>query len=114
VRIAACAFDGSGHRVAVAASASRAVQDMMIFSGNANIELAQQIADRLGKRLGNITVSRFADGASRRGSRSGGVSLLCSTRPLTLWGALQARSTVPCTRTFAARTCTSSSRRARR
>lgn len=40
------------------------VQDMRVFSGNANIELAEQIAALLGKPLGSITVSRFADGAS--------------------------------------------------
>ena len=39
-------------------------QDMKLFSGNANVELSQQIAEHLGKKLGNITVSRFADGAS--------------------------------------------------
>jgi hypothetical protein len=38
------------------------VQDLRIFSGNANVELSQQIAEQLGKKLGNITVSRFADG----------------------------------------------------
>jgi hypothetical protein len=37
-------------------------QDMKLFSGNANVELAEQIAGLLGKELGNITVSRFADG----------------------------------------------------
>lgn len=36
--------------------------DLTLFSGNANVELAQQIADTLNCPLGNITVSRFADG----------------------------------------------------
>jgi ribose-phosphate pyrophosphokinase len=36
--------------------------DMILFSGNANIELATEIATLLGTGLGNITVSRFADG----------------------------------------------------
>ncbi len=40
-------------------------QDLRLFSGNANIDLAEQIAKLLGKKLGNITVSRFADGESR-------------------------------------------------
>merc|ERR1719183_3256959 len=34
----------------------------MLFSGNANVEMAEGIANYLGKSLGNITVSRFADG----------------------------------------------------
>jgi hypothetical protein len=43
-------------------SCSLRPQDLKLFSGNANVELAQQIAEHLGKKLGNITVSRFADG----------------------------------------------------
>ena len=35
---------------------------MMIFSGNANKELAAEIAAYLGTSLGSITVARFADG----------------------------------------------------
>jgi ribose-phosphate pyrophosphokinase len=35
---------------------------MMIFSGNANKELAAEIAAALGTTLGSITVARFADG----------------------------------------------------
>jgi hypothetical protein len=38
------------------------VQDMRLFSGNANVELARETADLLHVELGNITVSRFADG----------------------------------------------------
>ena len=38
------------------------MSNMVIFSGNANPELAEEIASYLGKDLGNITVSRFADG----------------------------------------------------
>ncbi len=45
-------------------------QDMKLFSGNANVELAGQIAGLLGKELGNITVSRFADGKFLRLSAS--------------------------------------------
>eukprot|EP01138_Halocafeteria_seosinensis_P009153 gb/GECG01009354.1/.p1 GENE.gb/GECG01009354.1/~~gb/GECG01009354.1/.p1 ORF type:complete len:451 (+),score=42.68 gb/GECG01009354.1/:1-1353(+) len=36
--------------------------DMMLFSGNANPELAGEIASMLRKQLGDIHVSRFADG----------------------------------------------------
>lgn len=36
--------------------------NLLLFSGRANVELAQEVADYLGERLGNITVSRFADG----------------------------------------------------
>jgi hypothetical protein len=36
--------------------------DMILFSGNANPELAAEIATLLGTELGNITVARFADG----------------------------------------------------
>ena len=36
--------------------------NLVLFSGRANVELAQEVADYLGSRLGNITVSRFADG----------------------------------------------------
>jgi ribose-phosphate pyrophosphokinase len=35
---------------------------MRLFSGNANVELANDIAESLGVKLGNATVSRFADG----------------------------------------------------
>jgi hypothetical protein len=38
------------------------VKNMLIFSGRANVELAQEVVDYLGIKLGNITVSRFADG----------------------------------------------------
>ena len=36
--------------------------NLVLFSGRANVELAQEVADYLNTRLGNITVSRFADG----------------------------------------------------
>lgn len=36
--------------------------NLVLFSGRANVELAQEVADFLGSRLGNITVGRFADG----------------------------------------------------
>ena len=36
--------------------------DLSIFSGNANVGLAQKIADHLGMELGKIRVERFADG----------------------------------------------------
>jgi len=35
---------------------------LLLFSGNANVELSKDIAKELGVNLGNITVSRFADG----------------------------------------------------
>ncbi|MFN2186151.1 MAG: ribose-phosphate diphosphokinase [Anaerolineae bacterium] len=35
---------------------------LAIFSGTANPELAQQIADRLGKPLGSVTIRQFANG----------------------------------------------------
>lgn len=36
--------------------------EVKIFSGSSNPELAQKICDELGLTLGNITISRFADG----------------------------------------------------
>lgn len=42
--------------------ADAAASDMALFSGNANLELAAEISSLLGVELGNITVSRFADG----------------------------------------------------
>lgn len=36
--------------------------EMILFSGNANPELAAEIATLIGSSLGNITVARFADG----------------------------------------------------
>lgn len=41
---------------------TRSDGDMILFSGNANPELATEIATLLGSELGNITVARFADG----------------------------------------------------
>jgi ribose-phosphate pyrophosphokinase len=38
------------------------VSRLMIFAGNANIELAQRIAEILGTRLGKISVETFSDG----------------------------------------------------
>jgi len=35
---------------------------LAIFSGTANPELAQEIADRLGRRLGEVTIRQFANG----------------------------------------------------
>ncbi len=35
---------------------------LMIFAGNANLELAQRIAELLGTRLGKIGVETFSDG----------------------------------------------------
>lgn len=40
-------------------------REMVIFSGNANPELAVEIANLLNQRLGDITVARFADGEVR-------------------------------------------------
>jgi len=34
----------------------------LIFSGNANRPLAQEIVDILGMKLGDLSVGRFADG----------------------------------------------------
>ncbi|MCL4110003.1 UNVERIFIED_CONTAM: hypothetical protein GTU68_038220 [Idotea baltica] len=34
----------------------------MLFSGNANIDLAREVSDQLGIPLGNCTVSKFSDG----------------------------------------------------
>ncbi|MEC8426911.1 MAG: ribose-phosphate pyrophosphokinase-like domain-containing protein, partial [Pseudomonadota bacterium] len=34
----------------------------MVFTGNANPQLAQQIVDRLGIPMGDATVSQFSDG----------------------------------------------------
>ena len=36
--------------------------DMVLFSANANPELAEEISVLLGSQLGNVTVARFADG----------------------------------------------------
>ena len=33
-----------------------------IFTGNSNFELAEQIAEIMGKQLGKSTVSKFSDG----------------------------------------------------
>ena len=41
---------------------NKSLAAMKLFCGNANVPLAQEIADDIGCRLGNITVSRFADG----------------------------------------------------
>ena len=38
------------------------IDSVMIFSGNANIDLAKEVADQLGIKLGNCTVSKFSDG----------------------------------------------------
>lgn len=36
--------------------------DLMVFTGNANPELAQKIVDQLGMELGDVSVSQFSDG----------------------------------------------------
>ena len=36
--------------------------DLMVFTGNANPELAQRIVDNLGMELGDVSVSQFSDG----------------------------------------------------
>lgn len=36
--------------------------DLMVFTGNANPDLAQKVVDDLGKTLGDISVSQFSDG----------------------------------------------------
>jgi len=38
------------------------VADLMVFTGNANPKLAQQIVDRLGLPLGDASVGKFSDG----------------------------------------------------
>lgn len=40
-------------------------KDIKIFSGNANIELAQEIADRLGVPVGQAEVGKFSDGETQ-------------------------------------------------
>ncbi|MEK9141405.1 MAG: ribose-phosphate pyrophosphokinase-like domain-containing protein, partial [Nitrospirota bacterium] len=40
-------------------------RELKIFSGNANLSLAQEIAVYLGQRLGEATVSSFSDGEIR-------------------------------------------------
>ena len=35
---------------------------MMVFAGNANLDLARKVASRLYLSLGNATVSSFSDG----------------------------------------------------
>ena len=36
--------------------------DLMVFTGNANPDLAKKIVDHLGMPLGNVSVSQFSDG----------------------------------------------------
>lgn len=38
------------------------IDSVMLFSGNANIDLAREVSDQLGIKLGNCTVSKFSDG----------------------------------------------------
>ncbi|MBH0182845.1 MAG: ribose-phosphate pyrophosphokinase-like domain-containing protein [Nitrospira sp.] len=38
-------------------------RELKLFSGNANLALAQEIAAYLGQKLGEATVSSFSDGA---------------------------------------------------
>lgn len=42
-----------------------ATANMMLFSGNANKQLAAQIAEHLGKPLGKVVISRFHNGEVR-------------------------------------------------
>ena len=37
-------------------------KDIMLFAGNSNIELASQIAKKLGRKLGSASVKKFSDG----------------------------------------------------
>ena len=41
--------------------------DLMLFSGNANHQLAEAIADKLGVPLGKAVVDHFSDGETRVG-----------------------------------------------
>ncbi len=52
----------SGADAAIVDSEPAGISNMVIFSGNANPELAAEIAQWLHTDLGRITVSRFADG----------------------------------------------------
>lgn len=38
------------------------MSDMMVFTGNANPDLAHKVVSRLGMQMGNVTVDRFSDG----------------------------------------------------
>jgi ribose-phosphate pyrophosphokinase len=38
------------------------VADLMVFTGNANPELAQKVVDKLGIPLGDASVDQFSDG----------------------------------------------------
>lgn len=60
-----CEASASSHAAASVGARSdvnESVSNMVIYSGNANPELAAEIAQWLGTDLGRITVSRFADG----------------------------------------------------
>ncbi|MCK5881715.1 MAG: ribose-phosphate pyrophosphokinase-like domain-containing protein, partial [Sinobacterium sp.] len=35
---------------------------MMVFSGNANLQLAEDVVEKLGLKLGDAEVSKFSDG----------------------------------------------------
>ena len=39
-----------------------AIENLMVFTGNANPELARGVADKLGIPLGKANVSKFSDG----------------------------------------------------
>lgn len=60
--VSALAFGGAVHSSASEPPSPESMSNMVIFSGNANPELAAEIAQWLGTDLGRITVSRFADG----------------------------------------------------
>ena len=38
------------------------LDSVMLFSGNANVDLAREVSEKLGIQLGNCTVSKFSDG----------------------------------------------------
>jgi ribose-phosphate pyrophosphokinase len=60
--VAAASRDAASEGAQSPAPASTVDEEMVLFSGNANPELAAEIAALLGTTLGDITVARFADG----------------------------------------------------
>ena len=51
--------------------------DMVIFSGTANLPLAQEVAEKLGKPLAAASVKRFADGEVSIRVRRGEMRVFC-------------------------------------